>query len=64
MERGTWKALSLAFKIAAMGLAAATIALVILDAGDAGTYSIILAIGLFVMAVGSTMEQQESLRRG
>lgn len=62
MTAATWRALALTFKIAAMGLAAATIALAILDAGDAGTYSIILALGVFSLAVGSVMYQQEVRR--
>lgn len=63
MRTDTPYALALAFKIAAMGLAGATISLAILDAGDAATYSVILAIGLFSLAVGSVMHQQQ-VRRG
>lgn len=55
-----WRPIALAFKIAAMGLAGATIALAILDAGDAGTYAVILAIGLFMLAIGSVMHQQRT----
>lgn len=63
MTASTWKALALAFTIAAMGLAAATITLAILDAGDAGTYSVILALGIFSLAIGSVMHQQETRSR-
>lgn len=63
MTASTRMAVALAFKIAAMGLAAATIALAILDAGDAGTYSIILGLGVFSLAIGSVMHQQETRSR-
>ena len=53
------RARALAFQIAAMGLAAATIALAILDGGDAGTYSFILALGVFSLAIGSLMHRQQ-----
>lgn len=58
MTDQTWRAVALAPKISAMGLAAATIALVALGGGDEGTYGVILAIGLFVLAVASNMEHQ------
>lgn len=63
MNTETGITLALAFKIAAMGLAGATISLAFLDAGDETTYAAILAIGLFSLAVGSVMHQQQ-LRRG
>lgn len=63
MTADNGRALALAFQIAAMGLAAAPIALAILDAGDAGTYSIVLALGIFSLTIGSLMNQQQ-LRRG
>jgi hypothetical protein len=63
MNTRTANALALAFKIAAMGLAGATISLAVLGAGDAATYAVILAIGLFSLAIGSVMHQQQ-LRRG
>lgn len=63
MTTDTPHAIALGFKIAAMGLCAATISLVILDAGDTGTYAIILALAIFSLAIGSVMHQQQ-LRRG
>lgn len=54
-----WYPLAMAFKGVAMGMAAVTIALVILAAGDPGTYAIFLAIGLFALAVGSMMDHRQ-----
>lgn len=55
-----WHPLAIAFKGVAMAMAAITIAFVILTAGDAGTYAIFLAIGLFAMAVGSMMDHRRN----
>lgn len=55
-----WYPLAVAFKGVAMAMAAVTIALVILAAGDAGTYAIFLAIGLFALAVGSMMDHRQN----
>ncbi len=60
MQNLDWRPIALALKIGAMGLAGATISLAALDAGDAGTYSVILAIGLFLLAIGSVMHQQRA----
>lgn len=60
MRTDTWRPVALALKIAAMGLAGATISLAILGAGDEATYAVILAIGLFLLAVGSVMHQQRT----
>jgi hypothetical protein len=53
-------ALALAFQIAAMGLASATIALAILGAGGAGSYAVIPAIAIFSLAIGSLMHQRSA----
>lgn len=53
-----WHPLAMAFKGVAMAMAAVTIAFVILDAGNAGTYATFLAIGLAAMAVGSLMDHR------
>jgi len=45
--------LSTVFNIIGMAMAAVTIAFVAIGAGDAGTYAIFLAIGLFSLAAGS-----------
>lgn len=53
-----WYVLGLAFKAVAMAMAAITIVFIILEAGDAGTYGIFLAIGLFSMVIGSIMDHR------
>ena len=58
-----WYPLAIAFKGVAMAMAAVTIAFVILAAGDAGTYAIFLAIGLFAMVVGSMMDHRRAQDR-
>lgn len=58
-----WAALATAFKGVAMAMAALTIAMVALDAGDAGAYAISLAIGLFAMAVGSVTDHRRPTGR-
>lgn len=55
-----WAAVALAFKGVAMAMAAVTIAMVALTAGNAGTYALFLAIGLFAMAVGSITDHRTS----
>lgn len=54
-----WFALGIAFKAVAMAMAMVTVAFIILDEGDAGTWGIFLAIGLFAVAVGSMMHHQK-----
>lgn len=53
-----WRPLAIAFKGVAMAMAAVTVALVILGEGDAGTYGIFLAVGLFSVAIGSLMDHR------
>ena len=54
-----WFALGIAFKAVAMAMSAVTVAFIILDEGDASTYGIFLAIGLFAVAVGSMMHHRK-----
>ena len=55
-RRGARRGLALAFKNTALGLAAATFALVAIGAGDGATYAVILAVGLAALALGADIE--------
>jgi hypothetical protein len=62
MTATRWGALALAFRSRRWASPPPTIALAIIDTRDAGRYAIILALGVFSLAIGSVMLQQQARR--
>lgn len=56
--QSTRKIVALAFKGVAMAMAAVSIALIVIEVGTFDLYVVLLAIGLFSMAIASIMESR------